>query len=29
MMGKGQVTSGIQRTGAKEKICLSHSKAFC
>ena len=29
MMEKGCVTSGIQRTGADEKICLSHSKACC
>ena len=29
MMEKGQVTSGILRTGADEKICLRHSKAHC
>ena len=29
MMVKGQVTSGIRRTGVEENICLSVSKAFC
>ena len=29
MMEKGRVTSGIRRTGAEEKMCLRHSKAFC
>ena len=29
MMEKGQVMSGIRRTGAEEKICLRCSKAFC
>ena len=29
MMEKGQVTSGIQRTGADEKICLRRSNTRC
>ena len=29
IMVKGQVTSGIRRTGVEENICLSMSKAFC
>ena len=29
IMVKGQVTSGIKRTGVEENICLSVSKAFC
>ena len=29
MMEKGQVTSGICRTGAKAKIYLRHSKVSC
>ena len=29
MMEKGQVTSGIRRTGVEEKICLRCSKACC
>ena len=29
MTVKGQVTSGIRRTGAEENICLSVSKVFC
>ena len=29
MMENGQVTSGICRTGAEEKMCLRCSKACC
>ena len=29
MMEKGQVISGIRRTGADEKICLRHLNAHC
>ena len=29
MIEKGQVTSGILRTGVEEKMCLRHSKARC
>ena len=29
MTEKGQVTSGIHRTGVDEKICLRCSKAHC
>ena len=29
MMENGQVTSGIRRTGAEEKMCLRRSKARC